>query len=79
MAWGTSGCILHCTQRLVLLLGLLPLFLFPLDQLHPLLVPLSKFLLVSGQVLGFTGGEVFFYKLGGQSQKAFRLNSVQLL
>lgn len=79
VACSTLGCILCCTPRLVLLLGLLPLFLFPLDQLHPLQVPLTEFLLVSGQVLGLTGGEFFFYKPGGQSQKTFGLNSVQLL
>ena len=64
VAHRTSGCFLCRTQRLVLLLGLLPLFLLPLDQLHPLQVPLTEFLLVGGQVLGLTGGEFFFYKLG---------------
>lgn len=76
---GTSGCILGRTQRLVLLLRLLPLLLFPLHQLHPLQVPLTEFLLVGGQVLGLTGGEFLSHKLGGQSQKTFGLNSVQLL
>lgn len=70
-AWGPLGCSLCCIQRLVFLLCSLPLFLFPLDQLHPLQVPLTQFLLISGQVLGLTCGEFLSHKLGGQSQETF--------
>lgn len=79
LARGALGCSLGCTQGLVFLLRSLPLLLFPLDQLHPLQVPLAQFLLISSQVLGLTCGEFFFDKLGGQRQKAFSLNPAQLL
>lgn len=40
-------------------------------------MPLLQLLLIGRDVLGFIGGELFLDELGGQSQKAFWLNSAQ--
>ena len=74
-----SGRRLCGSPRLVLLLRPLPLLPLPLDQVEPLLMPLLQLLLIGGDILCFTGRELFFDELGGQSQKAFWLNFAQRL
>lgn len=63
----------------MLSLRLLPLLLFPLDQLHPLLMPLLQLLLVDLDVLCFTAGELFLHQLACQGQKTSSLNFAQSL
>lgn len=70
---------LCCSPSLVLLLCPLSLLLLPLKQVSPLQMPLVQLLLIGSEVLCFTGGELFFDELGGQSQKASCLNLAQSL
>lgn len=64
------GSRLCCLLSQVLLLCLLPELLFPLNQVQQFLMPLLQLLLVGGDVLCFTGGQLVFDELGGQRQKA---------
>lgn len=59
--------------------GLFPHLLFSLNQIYQLQMPLLQLLLIGGDILSFTGGELLLHKLGGQGQKAFGLNFAQSL
>lgn len=59
--------------------GLLSHLLFSLNQIYQLQMPLLQLLFIGGDILCFTGGELFLHKLGGQGQKAFGFNFAQSL